>query len=258
MAGAANAIGKKATEKAINTAESKMASKQQTQEAGLSEDYGSAYQHLDLGDSNLVLINHYYPTLCKREDVEAVTEGLDYGLDIFEKEDGNLGLEVIEIEAIEKSGKLLDMNLTDLGCYLNDICHYAGLNYGDIIPVDLFVDGVLEAYEEDSLTIADYKLGIALYGSKFERLIRPYNIDRNKLQESINLKESQSQEIGREYRRLSKEYGIDFEDLVYGEEGFMQTKYPNNFPDFAGDVIYSEKYWNELVEFAKEKGINLK
>ncbi len=71
------------------------------------------------------------------------------------------------------------------------------------------------------------------------------------------LQESQSQEIGREYARLSKEYGIDFEDLVYGEEGFMKTKYPNNFPDFAGDVIYSEKYWNELVKFAKEKGIEL-
>ena len=72
------------------------------------------------------------------------------------------------------------------------------------------------------------------------------------------LEESQAQEISNEYRRLSKEYGIDFEDLVYGEEGFMRTKYPDNFPDFAGDVIYSEKYWNELVEFAKEKGIDLK
>lgn len=71
------------------------------------------------------------------------------------------------------------------------------------------------------------------------------------------LQESQSQEISSEYNRLSKKYGIDFENLVYGEEGFMKTKYPNNFPDFAGDVIYSEKYWNELVEFAKEKGIEL-
>lgn len=71
------------------------------------------------------------------------------------------------------------------------------------------------------------------------------------------LQESQSQEISREYDRLSKKYGINFEDLVYGEEGFMKTKYPDNFPDFAGDVIYSEKYWNELVKFAKEKGIEL-
>ena len=76
-------------------------------------------------------------------------------------------------------------------------------------------------------------------------------------EERVELDESQSQEISGEYDRLSKKYGIDFEDLVYGEEGFMKTKYPNNFPDFAGDVIYSEKYWNELVEFAKEKGIDL-
>lgn len=151
------------------------------------------------------------------------------------------------------------MNFNELGVYLNDICHYAGLSYGDIIPVDLFVDGILEAYGDDALTIADYKLGIALYGNKFERLVRPYNIDRNKLQESVKkLSESQSQEISREYRRLSKEYGIDFEDLVYGEKGFMKTKYPEGFPDFDGDVIYSERYWNELVEFAKEQNIDLR
>ena len=72
------------------------------------------------------------------------------------------------------------------------------------------------------------------------------------------LSESQAQEIGSEYNRLSKKFKIDFEDLVYGEKGFMKTKYPDGFPDFAGDVIYSKKYWNELVEFAKEKGIDLK
>ena len=77
-------------------------------------------------------------------------------------------------------------------------------------------------------------------------------------EDRVELEESQAQEISREYDRLSKKYGIDFEDLVYGEEGFMKTNYPDNFPDFAGDVIYSEKYWNELVEFAKEKGIDLK
>jgi hypothetical protein len=29
----------------------------------------------------------------------------------------------------------------------------------------------------------------------------------------------------------------------------MQTKYPGGFPDFDGDVIYSEKYFNELKVF---------
>jgi hypothetical protein len=37
----------------------------------------------------------------------------------------------------------------------------------------------------------------------------------------------------------------------------MMTKYPEGFPDFAGDVIYSEKYWEELVKFAESKGISL-
>jgi hypothetical protein len=37
----------------------------------------------------------------------------------------------------------------------------------------------------------------------------------------------------------------------------MMAKYPEGFPDFAGDVIYSEKYWEELVKFAESKGISL-
>lgn len=91
LAGAANAIGKKATEKAIDTAESKMASKQQTQEAGLLEQVGSNFvgQNLDPRDPSVVLINHYYPTLCKREDIEAVTKALDDAVDIFDQENGN-------------------------------------------------------------------------------------------------------------------------------------------------------------------------
>ncbi len=78
------------------------------------------------------------------------------------------------------------------------------------------------------------------------------------------LEESQAQEIGNEYRRLSKEYGIDFNDLVYGKDGFMKSMYPDNpnyvyFPDFNGDVIFSEKHWNELRDWAlKNKGIKLK
>ena len=71
------------------------------------------------------------------------------------------------------------------------------------------------------------------------------------------LVESQAQEIGQTYKNLSKKFGFDVEDLVYGKDGFMNTKYPEGFPDFAGDVIYSEKYWNELVDFAKEKGLKL-
>lgn len=76
-------------------------------------------------------------------------------------------------------------------------------------------------------------------------------------------KDSQAQEIGEEYRRLSEKYGVDMDELVYGRDGFMNSCYPHNpdyvyFPDFNGDVIFSEKHWNELVDWAKKnKGINL-
>lgn len=76
-------------------------------------------------------------------------------------------------------------------------------------------------------------------------------------------KDSQAQEIGEEYRRLSEKYGVDMDELVYGREGFMNSCYPHNpdyvyFPDFNGDVIFSEKHWNELVDWAKKnRGIDL-
>lgn len=78
-----------------------------------------------------------------------------------------------------------------------------------------------------------------------------------------SLEESQAQEIGQEYKRLSKKYGVDFNDLVYGKDGFMKSNYPDNpnyvyFPDFNGDVIFSQKHWNELVDWAENnKGIKL-
>ena len=72
------------------------------------------------------------------------------------------------------------------------------------------------------------------------------------------ISDSQSQEIAREYQRLSEKYDLDFEDLVYGEDGFMNNCYPDGFPDFNGDVIFSEKYWNEFEKWLKEtKGIEL-
>ena len=70
--------------------------------------------------------------------------------------------------------------------------------------------------------------------------------------------ESQSQEIGQSYQRLSKLYNVNLEDLVYGEDGFMKSCYPEGFPDFAGDVIFSEKYWDEFEKWLKDtKGIEL-
>lgn len=56
------------------------------------------------------------------------------------------------------------------------------------------------------------------------------------------LTESQAQEISREYKILNRMYGVDIEELVYGKDGFMQSRYPEGFKDFAGDIIYNKKY----------------
>lgn len=72
-----------------------------------------------------------------------------------------------------------------------------------------------------------------------------------------SLTESQSQEIGNAYRNLSKKFRVDMEELVYGKDGFMSNCYPNGFPDFHGDVIFSEKYWNEFEDWCNKRGIVL-
>lgn len=70
------------------------------------------------------------------------------------------------------------------------------------------------------------------------------------------INESLSQEIGGYYSEFKRDTGIDLGELVYGKDGFMATEYPDGFPDFAGDIIYSEKHWNELVDWAKkERGL---
>ena len=73
-----------------------------------------------------------------------------------------------------------------------------------------------------------------------DRVLDALGLEHEPYDESLN--ESQSQEIAQSYKNLSKLHGVDLEDLVYGEGGFMKSRYPNGFPDFAGDIIYSEKY----------------
>lgn len=69
--------------------------------------------------------------------------------------------------------------------------------------------------------------------------------------EKKEIKESQAQEIGDSYKKLSKYYGVDLNDLVYGPEGFMKTKYPEGF-DVAADIIFLEDKWNEFEDWLKE------
>ena len=113
-------------------------------------------------------------------------------------------------------------------------------------------------YKFVKLTEQDHK-----YDVKFT-LVESVKTNLVKNNNYTKLIESLSQEIGQEYRRLSEINGIDFDELVYGKDGFMNALYPSNpnyvyFPDFNGDVIYSEKHWNELVDWAKkEKGLDIK
>lgn len=69
---------------------------------------------------------------------------------------------------------------------------------------------------------------------------------------------SSFEEASVQYEGLNKFYGYDLEEMVYGENGFMKEKYPNGFPDFKGDILYSSKHWDEFEDWAKEKyGVDL-
>lgn len=67
-----------------------------------------------------------------------------------------------------------------------------------------------------------------------------------------SLDESISQELNKAYSEISKAYGKDLNELLYGPEGFMTLNYPNGFEDFKGDIIYSEKYWTEFEKWLEE------
>lgn len=71
-------------------------------------------------------------------------------------------------------------------------------------------------------------------------------------EQKLTIDESQSQEIGNAYRKLSKYYGVDLDELVYGPNGFMATKYPDGF-SVSADIIYLEDKWDEFEQWMKEK-----
>ena len=72
------------------------------------------------------------------------------------------------------------------------------------------------------------------------------------------LEESVTQELGDIYSALDKKYNLNLDELIHGKDGFMETKYPDGFEDFKGDIVYSQKYWKEFEQWLKDtKGIDL-
>ena len=120
--------------------------------------------------------------------------------------------------------------------------------------------------EDDDLEDWDWKELAGAWQKKLNMIIadvnKKYNVkviwqagEKNWLYISVRkqaLAESQSQEIGNTYRNLSKYYGVDLNELVYGPKGFMATKYPDGF-DVSADIIYLEDKWDEFEQWMKEK-----
>ena len=63
---------------------------------------------------------------------------------------------------------------------------------------------------------------------------------------------SMSQEAESLMEHLSDTYGIDFDNLIYGEQGFHNSKYPQGLPEELRAGLYSDKYWDELDKWFKE------
>lgn len=82
----------------------------------------------------------------------------------------------------------------------------------------------------------------------------PFELSDEKIPEKIRpyRQGSMSQEVGSLYENLSDKYGVDFNDLIYGENGFERKVRPTLNDDFKGDVIYSEKLWDALDNWFKQ------
>ena len=206
-------------------------------------------------------------------DVQAVKDTGYYGFDnIDELEKHTFGKKEIkkptDYEGVEetKYGYVYNVNgesITDLkeerkktGMPVVEGKEY-GYSYtkgGDEVIVDTFeeaynaVKGKDDTFEKNNNARMDIK--------NKENSSNKYNLKPSKEIRSIKMG-SLSQEIGSTYNHLSDFYGVDLDELVYGEDGFMKTQYPYNFPDFRGDVVYSPKYWDEFEKWAKEeKGVD--
>lgn len=115
-----------------------------------------------------------------------------------------------------------------------------------------YLDDVDLTGGEKVIVSVDDEYGNNFYMTPFDFSEDDYNDFDDEDYEDDDLDESLTQEIGQIYQELSDKFNIDFDELVYGEDGFMNNCYPDGFPDFNGDVIYNHKYWDELVDWAKK------
>lgn len=108
-------------------------------------------------------------------------------------------------------------------------------NHVQVLDYDLYVKHEEERPHLDVDEISDSE-----FTKNYEDRMTDLTNEDDVIKEALT--ESQAQEISREYRILKDMYGEDIEDLVYGKGGFMQSRYPEGFKDFAGDIIYNKKY----------------
>ena len=118
----------------------------------------------------------------------------------------------------------------------NDIIYYYDnnvlydKNHVQVLDYDLYVK-----HEEERPHLNVDSISNSEFAKNYDDRMTDLSIEES-------LTESQAQEISREYKILNRMYGEDIEELVYGKDGFMQSRYPEGFKDFAGDIIYNKKY----------------
>ena len=155
--------------------------------------------------------------------------------------------------------------------------HQNGYKYNfdngrEIIDNDAFVDSYLKNYPNSKNPLSylpkDKKFEVSNAGKRelfpsFDEAYKfatetpiknPFELSDDLIPQKIRPARSgsMSQEVGSLYENLSDLYGIDFDNLIYGEEGFEKKVRPNLKGDFNGDVVYSEKLWNELDKWFKQ------
>lgn len=144
----------------------------------------------------------------------------------------------------------------EVSAMIDELAQKHGVTDTDI-RVQLGIGTDIELEHTDDRKEAE-QIALDHLGETPDYYTRLLKMEKEAKQVTNKLTESQSQEISKIYRDLSKYYDVDLDELVYGSDGFIKTVYPDGY-GINADIVYVEELWNEFEEWVKaNRGIDFK
>lgn len=189
-----------------------------------------------------VVIQHYYPTLCRKEQIREVTDALNQAVELFENETLG-GIDEIEKEAKRISG-IKDFSMLFMANY-----ETINIPYGQPMTAEQYAKCVLDS----DLSRTLYVVGVNVYGKPFRDELKKAGYDSTK---ALRLKESYGKIIDINAGELRREHSTILRDLLRKAKSNTKANIK------LGDIDIDMDPWDELdfigyitVEFYTKDGV---